>query len=503
MIEFAQKSAYNEKYEMFCLKNRKSAGLRRADGDVAMKEQGKRQVKGIRISTVNIIMILISCVLYVLLITATIRVSSQYEDVHHSMDEYIAFEENQAALTDGSAYLTEQVRLYTVTLDPEYMQNYFNEANENRRRETALEHLRAAYEGDRAYEYLVEALQRSNDLMRDEIYAMRLISTAQSYPENRLPPEVQAVSLADGDQKRSREELIQRAREIVFGAAYQDAKTRILESVESSMQSMHEATHENMLQSAEALGSAMTMQRRLVSILFVETIATFLLIILLIIKPLRIYVNCIKEEKMMEITGSYEFKYLALTYNDIFELKNANEVMLRYRAEHDPLTGITNRGGFEQLKSMFQMKGGALGLLILDVDKFKLVNDGYGHEVGDRILQKVANALKNKFRATDYPARIGGDEFAVLLTGITEDLSAVVTQKIEELNEMLTHPDDGLPPVSLSVGGAFSEDGFTDDLYRRADAALYVVKENGRRGCRFYAPEMEPQTAPDAAQNDD
>lgn len=456
-----------------------------------MNEKEQKQVRGIRISTVNMIMIFISCVLYIMLITATIRVSRQYNNVHNSMDEYLAFAENEKSLTDGSAYLTEQVRLYAVTLEPEYMESYFIEVNETRRRETALEHLKAAYEGDNAYEYLVEALRRSNDLMHDEIYAMRLISEANAYPENSLPPEVRAVPLSDEDQELSKDEMIQKAREIVFGTAYQAARTRILDSVESSMKSMQETTHEKMLEDANALESAMDMQRKLVSILFVETIATFLLIILLIIKPLRIYVNCIKEEKTMEITGSYEFKYLALTYNDIFEIKNANEAMLRYRAEHDPLTGIINRGGFEQLKSMLQIKGGALGLLIIDVDKFKLINDGYGHEVGDQILKKVAGLLKDKFRATDYPARIGGDEFAVILTGMTEDTGEVIMQKVKELNDSLMHPDDGLPQVSLSAGGAFSENGFTDDLYNRADAALYVVKENGRCGCRFYEAGME------------
>ncbi len=456
-----------------------------------MEEKGQKQVKGIRISTVNIIMIFISCVLYILLITATIRVSGKYNDVHNSMDEYIAFEENEAFLTEGSTYLTEQVRLYTVTLEPEYMEHYFTEVHETRRRETALEQLESSYGGDKAYEYLVEALQHSNDLMQDEIYAMKLISESQGYTKEQIPEEVQAAVLSDEDQKLDSEEMIQRAREIVFGTDYQEARTRILDNVENSMKSIHEKTHEKMLGDADSLESTMIIQRRLVSILFVENIATFLLIILLIIKPLRIYVNCIKEEKMMEITGSYEFKYLALTYNDIFEIKNANEAMLRYRAEHDPLTGIVNRGGFEQLKNMFRVKGSALGLLIIDVDKFKLINDGYGHEVGDQVLKKVAGFLKDEFRATDYPARIGGDEFAVILTGMTEEMGAVVMRKIGKINESLLHPDDGLPQVSLSVGGAFSEQGFTDDLYKMADAALYVVKENGRCGCRFYEEGME------------
>ena len=456
-----------------------------------MEEKKKKQVRGIRISTVNMIMIFISCALYVLLITATVRVSDRYKDVHSSMDDYIAFEENEALLTDGSAYLTEQVRLYTVTLEPQYMEAYFTEANVTKRRETALEELKTSHEGNKAYEYLAEALGHSNDLMNDEIYAMRLISEAQGYPEDRLPEEVQAVPLNDGDQNMSQEEMIRKAREIVFGTSYQEVKTRISDSVNSSAESIHEMTHQQMLGDAEELESTMALQRRLISIRFVETIATFLLIIMLIIKPLRVYVNCIKEEKMMEITGSYEFKYLALTYNDIFEIKNANEAMLRYRAEHDPLTGIVNRGGFEQLKNMFRVKDVALGLLIVDVDKFKLVNDGYGHEVGDQVLKKVAAFLKDGFRATDYPARIGGDEFAVILTSMSEEMQGAVERKIAEMNDRLMHPNDGLPQVSLSVGGAFSENGFTDDLYQKADAALYAVKENGRCGCRFYEEGMK------------
>ena len=456
-----------------------------------MEEKKKKQVRGIRISTVNMIMIFISCALYVLLITATVRVSDRYKDVHSSMDDYIAFEENEALLTDGSAYLTEQVRLYTVTLEPQYMEAYFTEANVTKRRETALEELKTSHEGNKAYEYLAEALGHSNDLMNDEIYAMRLISEAQGYPEDRLPEEVQAVPLNDGDQNMSQEEMIRKAREIVFGTSYQEVKTRISDSVNSSAESIHEMTHQQMLGDAEELESTMAIQRRLISILFVETIATFLLIIMLIIKPLRVYVNCIKEEKMMEITGSYEFKYLALTYNDIFEIKNANEAMLRYRAEHDPLTGIVNRGGFEQLKNMFRVKDVALGLLIVDVDKFKLVNDGYGHEVGDQVLKKVAAFLKDGFRATDYPARIGGDEFAVILTSMSEEMQGAVERKIAEMNDRLMHPNDGLPQVSLIVGGAFSENGFTDDLYQKADAALYAVKENGRCGCRFYEEGMK------------
>ena len=132
-----------------------------------------------------------------------------------------------------------------------------------------------------------------------------------------------------------------------------------------------------------------------------------------------------------------------------------------------------------------EVKAIPLAFLIIDVDKFKLVNDNFGHEVGDLVLKKVAKLLQESFRATDYPARIGGDEFAVILTDMTVEMQPVIEGKIQKMNEILMNPEDGLPQVSLSVGGAFSEKGFTEDLYKRADVALYEVKEHGRCGCRF------------------
>lgn len=219
------------------------------------------------------------------------------------------------------------------------------------------------------------------------------------------------------------------------------------------------------------------------------------MIIVLIIKPLQIYINCIKDEKRLDIVGSYEFKYLALTYNDIYELKASHEALLRQRAEHDALTGLINRGAFEQIKQLFAANPVPLALLLIDVDKFKTINDTYGHEMGDEIFKKIAHTIKDSFRSKDYPARIGGDEFAVILTDITLREKEVIRRKVGKMNEILMAPSDGLPPVSLSVGGAFSAQGFIDGLYANADRALYVVKEKGRCGCRFYEDLGEKRVA--------
>lgn len=450
-----------------------------------MGEEKQKNIKGIRIQTVNFFMIGLSCVLYIMLLAATISVSTQYKDVHLSMDDFAACERDSTLLREGSAYLTEQVRLYTMTADPQYMENYFQEALVSRRREQALASLGENHSSEAAYDYLVAALDHSNELMKPEIQAMRLILEVNGGLED-APSQVREVQLSVEEQGLSPEEMTERAQELVFGTDYQTAKETIEENLEHSLSSIHEETHLRMINSAQKLEKTMSRQRFLITALFIETIVTFVMIILLIVKPLQIYVKCIREDKLMEIVGSYEFKYLALTYNDIYEVNMANENMLRYQAEHDPLTGLINRNAFDQIKQLLHARPGPVALLLVDVDNFKQVNDGWGHDMGDKVLKEVAGLLAENFRNTDYPARIGGDEFAVILPDMIQEQKDLVADKIADINASLTHPDQGFPSVSLSVGGAFSPQGFTDDLYKKADLALYEVKENGRCGCRFY-----------------
>lgn len=458
--------------------------------------EGRKSVKGIRIRTANISMMIVSCIFYIFLIMVTFKASQRYNIMISAMKDYIGCEENATLVKEGSDYLTEQVRLYTVNMDKECMDAYFEEVYDIRRRDMALEQMKQYHVSDESYDYLQQALNNSNQLMEREIYAMKLISAARGYDKGDLPEDVRNTELTEEDAGLSGEEMIDKAREMVFGAVYQQEKESIMGNVSYFLDGIVTETLQKQTDSVLNLKRTMTEQRILITILFIENILMFFLIIILVIKPLKIYIENIEGQEKLSVSGSYEFKYLALTYNNIYELNATNEAMLNYRAEHDALTGIINRGAFDRLKLLLKEKDGNLGLMIIDVDKFKLINDGYGHETGDKVLIKVAKLLEKNFRATDYPARIGGDEFAVILTDADRSMQSVIGEKVRTMNEELQNPQDGLPKVSLSVGVAFSEHGFEDDLYNRADAALYEVKENGRCGCRFYE-EKQTQKAPD------
>ena len=168
-------------------------------------------------------------------------------------------------------------------------------------------------------------------------------------------------------------------------------------------------------------------------------------------------------------------------------LASRSDRILSDRALHDPLTGLYNRAGYEQRMGGLDVQETAL--LLIDADHFKEINDEHGHEVGDRILKKIAEALRDNFRSDDCICRIGGDEFAVLMhqpDGLMEDL---VTARIRNINSKLSDISDGLPATSVSVGAAFG--GEAEDierLFESADMALYERKRKGRGGVCFYRP---------------
>lgn len=450
-----------------------------------MKKNGTKQIKGIKIRTLNLLMILTSCILYILLLWATVHALHNYDLMITATENADDCQKNASLISEGSDYLTEQVRLFAVTMDRQYMENYFQEIHISKRRDNALENLKTYDISSETYHYLVTALEHSNELIQTEIYSIKLISAANGYQTEDFPDLAETQLTAD-DAALPPEEMIKKAQDMVFGTDYQNFKKAISSNITNFLDQIVIDARQKQQDRTLNLHHTMRNQRILISLLFIENILFFILIIRLIINPLQIYISNIKNEKMLEITGSYEFKYLALTYNNIFELNAAHELTLRHQAEHDPLTGIMNRGAFERLREFFQSHQEPIVFLIIDVDKFKLVNDGYGHETGDAVLKKVAALLEKSFRSSDYVARIGGDEFAVIVTNTPPDIQTVLIKKIHFINQTLTHPDDNLPEVSLSVGGALSECGFTDDLYKKADTALYEVKEHGRCGCRFY-----------------
>ena len=455
----------------------------------------ENKTRGLRIRTLNACMIIVSCIIFSFLISCTAVMPSQYRKLITSTNEYIACAEDASSLSIASDYLTEQVQLYVQNMDIVYMQRYFEEVNETRRREKALEELNRHDISDSIRTSLEAALQSSNDLMNREIYAMKLISEANEYDEDLIPAEVKSIPLEASDLSLTSAQKIEKARNLVFGEEYLNAKAQIRSHLSRFTDELLLSLSQRQLQCESILGNSLSRKRLLVCLLFIMNVITFAAISILIVRPLTIHIKRIQDNKHLEIIGSYEFKFLALTYNNIYELNAANQNMLIQKAEHDPLTGIMNRSAYDKIQAALKDSTLPVALALLDVDQFKQVNDRNGHEAGDAVLKAVAAAIRRSFRPGDYVIRMGGDEFAVILPEMERTHFVALEKKIALMNQFLQNPNEDLPPVSLSAGVAFSDHGFRDELYFQADQALYYTKEHGRCGCHAFESESHPETS--------
>jgi len=158
----------------------------------------------------------------------------------------------------------------------------------------------------------------------------------------------------------------------------------------------------------------------------------------------------------------------------------------RVQAMTDPLTNVPNRLGYEtqvaQEFSRWQRYGTPLSMLVCDIDFFKRINDTYGHKVGDRALMAIAKSMAHHIRETDYLARVGGEEFVVLLPETSLKQAGVVAEKLRRGVESCVFVYEGKRvPITISGGIAeFAAGDEMDDAYIRADKALYSAKEQGR-----------------------
>ena len=190
---------------------------------------------------------------------------------------------------------------------------------------------------------------------------------------------------------------------------------------------------------------------------------------------------------------------IVVNYRDITERRTLEE-RLRHQAFHDPLTGLPNRALFMNrlghTLDRAERSEKAAAVLFLDLDNFKLVNDSLGHEAGDSLLVSVAERLRACLRAEDTAARFGGDEFTVLLEGVTDATEAA--RVADKITQALLEPfvlDSREVFVTTSIGIVLGTSGRErpTDLLRNADVALYRAKANGKATYEVFDAFMNVQ----------
>ena len=188
------------------------------------------------------------------------------------------------------------------------------------------------------------------------------------------------------------------------------------------------------------------------------------------------------------VVGGSEPSAAVIVFRDTSERKAFEEQLARH-AFQDPLTGLANRrlllDHLDHALLQAERTGGRVAVLFGDVDRFKVVNDHLGHQVGDELLRVVAERLRRAVRPGDTLSRFGGDEFVIILEGVSvpEDARQVATRVLDTLREPVVLSGGHEVVATMSIGMALSDETTSrDDLLHDADVAMYRAKERGRGG---------------------
>ena len=210
-----------------------------------------------------------------------------------------------------------------------------------------------------------------------------------------------------------------------------------------------------------------------------------------------IYPELVSISQVLDTSGAVTH-YVGI-FSDISEHK-ANEERIQYLAHFDALTGLPNRSLLAdrvgQALSRVERSRETLGLVFLDLDRFKNVNDSLGHRIGDELLIQVANRLRSALREEDTVSRLGGDEFILVLPGASADGVAHVAEKLLKAVSAPYTIEQHELTITPSLGIAmYPADGESyEELSMRADAAMYQAKQSGRNSFRFFTREMQERS---------
>ena len=446
----------------------------------------KKERKGLSLRTTSTLLMIVSLLITIGLIVTGIRTFNSFRDMKKATEDHIELTDAAEELMDASDYLTDEVQLYTVMGDRRHMDNYFTEAKVNLRREHALSTMKARIPDSEALQDLMEGMRESVALMERECYAMRLMADAEG--EKDLPDDVENVKINAANRAPTKEEKIDLARNMVHDDEYYTQKNKIRTNMAECVNEIKESTLAIQMEMENRTNRNMIWMSILIALQMVAFLLMLWVTTQLGINPVLRAVEHIRKGQKLPILGASEYRYLAGTYNVMYNAYKKSLEQMNFQASHDELTGVYNRAGYEVILSGLELETTAM--LLFDADVFKSINDQFGHETGDKILKKISEALVKCFRSDDYVCRVGGDEFVVFMVHINKNPERLIEEKVIQVNRTLWDDSDGLPRVTLSAGVSYGTTKDAKEMFSQADTALYYVKDHGRNGCCFYTEDL-------------
>ncbi|MBQ9155822.1 MAG: EAL domain-containing protein, partial [Eubacterium sp.] len=400
------------------------------DKSGSAKDGRTKEHTGMQLKTASVFFVILAFLAAAALLIADLSVTRGYQRMEAASDRYIAAQLATSDMESGSDYLTDRVRCFVVTGEIQYLKDFIEEVEVTRRRDKAVENLEQLLEGNDAgaLENLNSALKLSNELIGTENTAMRLMLEAGDYDLSEIPDEIKGISLTAEEKALSADELKTRAETLVFDNNYMHYKERIRENVSLCTQALIRSSSQELEQASAQLAQLVHIQTAMTIIFLLIVLGIVVFITIEIRKPLTNMVQKMQDQETIPPIGVEELRFVTRTYNKILQENEEARERLSHEASHDALTGLFNRGAYDLLMESADTEH--MALILIDVDYFKTVNDTYGHAIGDRVLKRVADILRHNFRSVDILCRIGGDEFAVVMTRVNSSLRDLVLNKI-------------------------------------------------------------------------
>ena len=446
----------------------------------------KYQAKGFSLKLVAWLISIFAVVISALLVFSVVYISQKNEEVNISTQNYITLKNAANDVQLASDDLTNDVRLFVTTTKKEYMDSYFKEANVTQRRDKALVAIHELTENTPVHEIVHDSIEaavnESKNLMNLEFKAMKLICVDEGIDCSEYPEVADYVI----DPSISVVDYFDLAMESVFGDEYMQSKEIIIGNVDKAINTIDESMNVNIKKSESYLRGLIVFQSIIIFVNIAFMAGVVILMHIYIIAPMSSAVQSLANNEEVRVKSNKEFNYLSDVYNRVRKANEDIKESLKYEAEHDKLTGLYNRTGYDSVFKSLNLDKAIY--VLIDIDKFKEVNDTLGHEMGDKVLIRTANVIKKYFSDENaYLCRIGGDEFAIIIDNAGVEMNDVVVDKCKKMDDEMSRAEGNIPGTTLSIGVAHGTvRDTTDTLFRKADAALYKIKNAGRADVSLY-----------------
>lgn len=406
-------------------------------------------------------------------------------------------------LHDACDYLTDQSRSFVYSEDEVYLLDYCREVEETRRRENAIQELELRNLPQEDMRLIYLAKENSEELMLLEKKAMRLVEEARGTSPADMPVLLRDVTLSEAEQSMSPEQKRDMGRSLMLSPEYRDIRNSIGENLRT-FQAQMQQQRDNITDSATKAAK---------QALYEVQILNILLVILVLSEVVIFYINVVipflrysrelsridtENGKVLTPTGFKEMRKFANMFNSVYSDLLEEKKKLETLSSTDCLTGIDNRAALDgRIAGLLEKREQNIGLLMIDIDNFKLFNDGFGHLLGDQVLIEMGRCFERAaLKEGGTAGRLGGEEFVIVVPDATvsqlEDLASGILDGAMNIHAHV--PALGIDGIrtTVSIGSTIWPKGRPGDvksIIRQADVALYQAKGRGKNQHIMFSEE--------------